>query len=82
MPTIATTVCSTLPVTEFDRGDGTFDRFMSADMSISTTDPRYSGLILYACIMVCVWVFGFPMALSTLLFSYRHAIESRISRRG
>ena len=82
VPTIATIVCSTLAVTEFDNGDGTFDRFMTADMSIAATGPRYDSLILYAWIMMVVWVLGFPLALFTLLFSKRGEIESRNSRRG
>ena len=69
-------------MSEFDNGDGTFDRFMTADMSIKAEGADYKGLLLYAQIMVVVWVFGLPMALFALLFSHRRAIKSRKSRRG
>ena len=82
VPTTATIVCSTFAVSEFDNGDGTFDRFMTADPSIVADGARYEALVLFATIMVAVWVFGFPLALGALLFSHRRAIESRTSRRG
>ena len=34
LPTCATIVCATLPVSEFDNGDGTVDKFMTADVSV------------------------------------------------
>ena len=69
-------------MTEFDNGDGTFDAFMTADMSIEAEGARYQGLIMYASIMVVVWIVGFPIALFALLYSKRRAIESRTTRRG
>ena len=82
MPPIAKAAAETFAVAEYDNGDGTFDRFMKADVSIRAEGARYEALVLYAQIMVVVWVFGFPMALFALLWSHRHAIESRTSRRG
>ena len=82
VPTVATIVCSTLADSKYDNGDGTFDRFMTVDVTIPAEGARYEGIVLYAQIMVVVWVFGFPMALFALLWSHRHAIESRTSRRG
>ena len=55
---------------------------MTADMSIRAEGARYESLVLYAWIMVVVWVFGFPLALFALLYSKRRAIESRETRRG
>ena len=69
-------------MTEFDNGDGTFDGYMTADMSIEAEGARYQGLIMYALIMVVVWIVGFPMALFALLYSKRRAIESRKTRKG
>ena len=45
-------------MSEFDNGDGTFDRFMTADMSIVAEGARYESLILYARLMVMVWTIG------------------------
>ena len=82
IPPIATTAAETFAVSEFDNGDGTFDRFMSADMSIEASGPRYEFLILYARLMVVVWIIGVPFALYTLLWTHRGAIEERHSRKG
>ena len=82
VPTVATIVCSTLVESEFDNGDGTFDTFMAADMSIEASGARYRALRTYAMLMTIVWVFGPPLALFTLLWSKRVAIESRDTQLG
>ena len=86
VPTVATTVCSAFAVSEFDNGDGTFDCFMTADMTIACNgphkDPEYDAIILYALLMALVYVLGMPLALFALLCSKRRAIESRTSRKG
>ena len=69
-------------MSEFDNGDGTFDRFMSVDMSIEAKGPRYEAIVLYAWIMVALWVIGIPLALGALLYARHDEILDRETRFG
>ena len=82
VPPTATVVCSVFAVSSFDNGDGTFDHFMTADLSLKAEGPEYDGIIAYAWLMVVVWVIGMPLGLGVLLWLHRHQIESRRTRRG
>jgi len=82
IPPIATTACSTFAVSEFDNGDGTFDRFMTVDLSMEASGAEYEALVMFAALMVVVWVVGMPLILGVLLYSKRREIEQRKTRVG
>ena len=82
VPPVATTVCQAFAVTEFDNGDGTFDVYMTADLSIPATGAEYEAVRLFAWLMAVVWVVGLPLGLALLLWSRRREIEARTTRRG
>ena len=69
MTICSTIVCSALAVSEYDRGDGTFDRFMTADVTIKAEGARYESFKLYCWIQVAVWVIGFP-AVSVSVYDF------------
>ena len=52
VPPTAMVPCSAYAVTELDNGDGTFDVFMTADMSIEAKGERYEALIALSTTMV------------------------------
>ena len=61
------------------------EEFLKVELTIacdSGSNPARMAWVVYAWIMVVVWVFGLPLALFALLWSHRRAIESRRSRRG
>ena len=62
----------------------TADMGMVASGPLCTTNsnPEYEALILFAWLMVLVWVLGMPLGLLALLYSKRRAIESRTTRKG
>ena len=64
-------MCSTFAVSEYDNGDGTFDRYMAVDSNIKANGERYEAIVLFAGINVAIWVAGMPLALGALLFSVR-----------
>ena len=82
MPPVATTVCQAFSTTNFDNGDGTFDAYMTADLSIPATGAEYEAVQVFAFLMAVVWVAGLPLGLAVLLFSRRREIEARKTRRG
>ena len=59
---------------------------MTADMGIvasgpscaTKSSPEYEALILYAWLMVVVWVFGMPLGLLALLYSKPRAARRKI----
>ena len=74
VPTVCTIVCSAFDGTAFDNGDGTVDRFLTADLSIemchscsrdrieiSEFTRQYLGIFIYALLMVLV----FPVTIFT-----------------
>ena len=77
LTTTSTTICSTFACTEFERGDGTQDRFMSADMTISCDGERYESIIAYAAAMCFVFPLGVPLMMGVLLYTRRRDIASR-----
>ena len=82
VPPVATTVCQSFATTHFDNSDGTFDAYMTADLSIPATGAEYKAVYLFASLMAIVWVAGLPLGLALLLFSRRREIEARTTRRG
>ena len=82
IPTTSTIICSAFAVSEFDNGDGTVDRYMTADMSREADGPMYDLIVMYAVAMVLIIPVGFVLMLTVLLWMRRTEIEEREDRKG
>lgn len=67
---------------KFHVRENIYDEFMRIDMSISASGLRYKRIVQYSLTMLFIFPIGVPLALFLLLFSRRHAIQSRRTRLG